>query len=473
MGRSRTKIGVLGVILVGLLLGAHPRRAEANSAELFGLGSRWAGMGDASVALANDFAAAFYNPANLALAKRPSLSFGMLGYGAWLDLGEESAGIQHPLEAHVGVHFPFPLKGWMKNRLWVAVAFSSHPDIAARLKGHMPSDAFYPYYDNRTQRLLLIPSLAFKVLDHSRYGRLSVGVGVNALAGLAGTVVGQEGASRSVEARVEEELFSILRVVAGLSYEIKGLSFGLAYRQEMNVKVTTSSFNYVAGADLNLDIEADTLYDPHTLVFGAAWRSTPKNGSSWAVGLEMGYALWRFYRGPYVAVDSLLPLVGDLKGDLPDIQFKDAVSVRLGAEHWFGLPKKMRLAVRGGVGFESSPVPIQHGRTNMLDGHKLRFSVGLGFDLGKVLRRRIWVDAHARLGLVLARTMKKKIFIPDEECPPPPPGTVDPDDYLVDELPCDRTDPNTQGLQISNPGYPSIRSGGLVVSGGITLGVEL
>ena len=451
----------------------RPKPVRANSAEMFGLGSRWAGMGDAAVGLADDFSAAFYNPANLALAKKGSLSFGVLGYGARLKLGKVTAGIEHPLEAQLGVHFPVPFKGWMKDKLWVAIAFSSHQDIVARLRGYMASDVFYPYYDNRTQRLLLIPALSFRAMDHPLYGRLSFGLGFNSLAGLAGMVVGREGPSRSVEARVEERLFSIIRLVAGMSYEKSGFRVGMAYRQEMKVPVTTGSFNYIAGTDLDLDIAADTLFDPHTFVLGASWSSTGKKGVVTSVGLELGYALWRLYKGPYVAVDSYLPLVGELKGDLPDIQFKDSLAVRAGVEHWFTLPKTMRLALRGGVGFETSPVPMQHGRTNMLDGHKLALSLGFGLDLGRVFSRRVWMDVHGRCGIVFSREMKKRLFFPEGECPAPPPGTVDPDDYLVDELPCDRTDPTTLGFQTSNPGYPSVKSGGFVFSGGVTLGVEL
>jgi hypothetical protein len=427
-------------------------------------------MGDAATSLADDFSAAFYNPSGLAMAAKPSLSVGFLGYGAWLEQGDGTASISHPVEAHLGISFPLPFRGVMKDRLWLGLAFATHPDIVARFKSRLPTEPFYPYYDNRTQRLTLLPAAAFRVFDDPRRGRLSLGVGLNVLAGLSGTVVAREGPSRSVEARVSEKLGTIARVTAGVTYEKGGFRVGLSYRQEMGADVVTRSYNNVAGADLNLDIAAEALYDPHTVVLGGSWRP---DGGQWSFGFDVGYALWRLYGGPYVQVDSLLPLVGELRGDVPDIQFNDAVSVRAGVERWFELPETMRMALRGGVGFESSPVPVQHGRTNMLGGHKLAFSLGLGFDLGRVLGRRVWADAHARLQWVIPRTMQKKLYIPDEECPAPPPGSVDPDDYLIDERPCDRTDPSTLGIQISNPGYPSIDSGGVVVSGGLTLGVEL
>ena len=46
-------------------------------------------------------------------------------------------------------------------------------------------------------------------------------------------------------------------------------------------------------------------------------------------------------------------------------------------------------------------------------------------------------------------------------------------DGLRDEVTDDANDPATQGAQISNPGFPTIRSGGQVFAGGLTVEVEL
>lgn len=451
---------------VALLTAGNPARADSPS--LFGLSSRWAGMADAAVSLADDFAAAFYNPAGLAMAPRGRFHAGVMAYGARLRLPQGTAGIDNPAEVLAGITFPFPFKGKLKNRFWMGFSFALHPEIITRVKAHLPTDVFYPYYDNRSQRITFLPGLAVRLLDHPRWGVLTVGVSLNAFAGLDGTVVGIEGASRALEARVSEELPTIIRVNGGVMFRVSDFHVGVAYRQQFDMEFATRSINHVAGTDLNLDIKAHALFDPHTFVFGAAW--TP---GRWRLAVDVGYSLWRFYKGPYVQVDSLLPLVGDLTGDTPDIPFSDAVAVRVGLEHAFVLPRTMTLALRGGFGFESTPVPEQHGRTNMLDGHRLTVSLGTGLDLGKVARKRMWVDLHVRTQFLLPRHMTKEVFSPDPECPAPPSGSVDPDRYLLDERPCDRTDPTTLGIQISNPGYPSVKSSGWVLSAGLTLGVEL
>lgn len=442
--------------------------AMANSPEIFGLSSRWSAMGDASTAIVDDSAAAFYNPAGLAMGLKPAFQLGILGYGGRLSLPGGSDGMDNPFEGNLGIVFPFPLKGSLRDRIWLGLSFVFHPELLARVKARFPTEIFYPYYDNRTQRLMLLPGLAARILDSKLRGRLVVGASLNVITPLTGKMEGTEGASRAVEARMSQTLGTSARVIAGASYHLLAFHLGLVYRQQSSMRFATKSLNHVAGTDLDVDIETESLYNPHTFVLGFAW--TPR---AWTVSLDVAYMLWRLYSGPYVRIKSLLPLVGDLVGDRPDIQFNDAVAVRAGVERVFQLKKTMTLKARAGLGFESSFVPVQHGRTNMLDGHKLIMSLGTGLDLGRLLKRRLFVDLHFRAQFVLPRKMDKRVYIPEEECPGPPAGSVDPDKYLIDELPCDRTDPSTLGIQISNPGYPSVKGGGWVLSGGMTVGVEL
>jgi hypothetical protein len=136
------------------------------------------------------------------------------------------------------------------------------------------------------------------------------------------------------------------------------------------------------------------------------------------------------------------------------------------------LPRQLALPLRAGFAFESSPVPEQPGRTNLLDGHKLIVSLGAGLDLGRRLKRRVTLDLHVRVHALIPRTFEKRVVTSSQECPAQPPA-LGPDQALSDEVPCDRTDVTTLGLQISNPGYPSLRASGVVLSGGLTLGVEL
>jgi len=448
-------------------LGANA--AHASPASLYGLGARWSAMGGAGVATANDFAACFYNPAGLARARTGSVEVGLLLHAGWLSVPGGTRGVGGPADAVLGLSVPLPLKRWLARRIWFGLAFTTPPNRLARLTAPMPSDIFYPYYENRGDRLMILPGLAARVIDRPSWGRLTVGVAANVLANLSGVVVAEQGAARSIQARVSEKLSTLVRVNAGVDYAFGDWSVALAYRQAFAIRMTTTSANRVAGADLDLDIVADVLYDPHTFSLGLSWSPT-----KWLLALQLDYALWRLYKGPFVGVSSVLPLVGALQGDPPEIQFHDAVALRLGMERRMVVGRKgVELSVRAGLAFETTPVPVQHGRTNMLDGDKVSAMLGLGVNLGRVFRRKVWIDLHGRLDALIPRTMAKRIDTPSQQCPAPPVGSVDPDDVLVDEQPCDRTDPGTLGFQTSNPGYPSVHSQGFVLSGSLMFGMEL
>jgi hypothetical protein len=458
-------VGSVAALVVGL---AGAPVARANSAELFGMGSRYSGMGDAATALSFGPSAAFHNPAGVANGRQAEFHFSSTAYIGWLKIRDARESIENPYEFAVGLTVPVPFEGKLADRVWVGLLVSAHPDIVARVISHLPTDPFYPYFDNRTQRVVVLPTGAVRLLDSSRWGRLTLGLGLNVFAGLDGVIVGTEGASRSLEARVSQTLGGSFGFNAGARYSYRWLHVGLAYRQQFSMRFRTDSYNFVAGADLNLNIDAEGLFSPHIFALGLAATPAP----DLAVALDVTYALWRLYEGPYVEVSSVLPLVGSLTGDTPEIQFRDAVGVKAGVEYRVALPRGIHLPLRLGLGFESSPVPDQGGRTNMLDGHKLVVSAGIGVDMGLLLGRRVWLDMHLRMHALIPRTFEKRIVVPQPECPAGP-SPVSPDDALGDEVPCDRTNDETLGLQLSNPGYPRLRASGFVLSGGITLGIEL
>jgi hypothetical protein len=91
--------------------------------------------------------------------------------------------------------------------------------------------------------------------------------------------------------------------------------------------------------------------------------------------------------------------------------------------------------------------------------------VGVRWRLPGKDARWLRVDVHAQAQLVQRRTLHKKVAAPGE--------TPLPFDGLRDEVVDDDSEPSTLGVQVSNPGYPTIRSGGEVFSGGLTMELEL
>jgi long-subunit fatty acid transport protein len=422
----------------------HATVVRASAPEVIGLGSSESALAGASAARVHDFSAGFYDPAGLTLVRKPEVSIGVVGFLSSLKLaGPRTMPISDPLGIVVGGATPVPLRGWLEGRVFVGLALYLLPSSIVRVVAHTPEEPFYPLYDNRTQRLVVLPSLALK-LPHG----LSLGLAFNYLAGLAGKVAATEGATRAIEARVDEQIVSVLAVNAGVRWQAnRDFALALVYRQAFGVPFSTVSSNRVAGQPIDLNVDALGLYTPHELVLGTTLQ-LPFN----VVGsLDLEWDHWSGYPGPYVTVTSQLPYVGSIEAQPPRVPFNDTVAVRGGLE-WTVMEKKYSsLVLRGGYAFMSKATPDQPGVTNLLDGHKHRLCLGGGLRF-ELLGAHIRSDLHGSLEIIQPDTLTKS--------------------GLKDEVPDDPAKPATLGTQISNPGYPTITSGGWVWALGFTLTVE-
>jgi long-subunit fatty acid transport protein len=202
----------------------------------------------------------------------------------------------------------------------------------------------------------------------------------------------------------------------------------------------------IAGEPIDLDLHAEGAFTPHQVFAGVHWKT-----DAFATAFDVGWSKWSGYPGPYVTVTSQLPLVGPVPAQAPDVPFSDTFSVRAGLESL----STDGFVYRGGYAFESSPVPSdQHGVTNLLDGRKHSVGFGAGF-----VHKKLRVDAHLLVTIVATRTLTKTVY--DGK------GTYDPYTSVRDE------DPNVSGAQITNPGFPSVKSGGELLTAGLTLTVPL
>ncbi len=424
-----------------LVLIALSRPAAANPFEVFGLTSRHAAQANAGVASVDDAAALYYNPAGLVANPTLELAIGAVGAYSHLAIGNARASLSDPYAAQLAMKAPLPLAGWLAKRLVVGIALHLLPHDVAHVIAPAPEQPFYPYYGDRLSRIVVLPGAALQ-LDHG----LALGVAVDVLAGLTGSISASEGATRALDARVDERVPTVARVVAGIAWQLDpAWRLGAVYRERFEVPFQTSAQTLVAGEPIDLDLSASGQFTPHEVVVGVAWAPAPLTAS-----LDLEWAKWSDYGGPYVHVDSELPLVGPIPGQTPAVPFKDTYAIRLGLES-----HGERFIVRGGYAYETSPIPaVQTGVTNLLDGPRQTFGLGAGYKW-----QRMRLDAHVQLQHVGSRTITKQLYEGT--------GTYDPYTSLADE------DPNTPGVQTTNPGYPSIHSGGEVISGGLTLEVGL
>jgi hypothetical protein len=248
------------------------------------------------------------------------------------------------------------------------------------------------------------------------------------------------------------------RVIAGATWlPIEPLRVGVVFRQQFEVPFATAAETEVAGEPIDLDLTATGQFSPMTVAVGAAWLPGPAT-----ISLDLSYARWSSYPGPFVAVKSELPLVGPLAAELPAVPWQDTIGARLGVEGEIS----PGFSVRAGYTTETSPVPAQQpGVTNLLDAPKHIVAAGLGVRSRRASGKVVRLDVHVQAHLLPGRRIDKSIFAVGE------PGASF--DGLRDEVIDNPNEPATLGAQTSNPGYPHIDSGGQVIAGGLTLAVEL
>ncbi len=382
----------IALALTALIAGG----AAASEADLFGLGSEESALAGASAARVHDFSAGFYDPAGLTLARRPEASFGVVGFGSALPLpGGRTFHMSDRVGILVGAATPIPFSGVLADRLFIGIALHLLPDSIVRVIAHTPDQPFYPLYDNRTQRLIILPALAAK-LPHG----VSVGIAFNYLAGLGGRVAATEGATRALEARVDEQIYSVLAVNAGVRWQVRPRwALALVYRQAFGVPFRTVARNDVAGQPIDLDVDAEELYTPHTVVAGVAYRR-----ARLVLSLDVAWLHWSGWRGPYVAVTSDLPLVGAIATQPPAVAFADGATVRGGVDWTALVAGAWALAVRGGYAFESSPVPSGQTATQLLGGHAHHLTIGFGARVA-LFGGEVRFDAHGALQIVQGSTV--------------------------------------------------------------------
>lgn len=429
--------------------------ARSNPVDLFSASAASGGAGDAVVSSCSGPDCLYFNPGRLCLGSGARLAAGITAQYASLAVPGGNSSIPEPFYSHVGAAVAPPFGGFLRDRLWFGVLISAPGGEISRVRIHTPTEPFYPYYENRSQRLLILPGISLRVLDSPSAGRVGLGFGFNYFAGLDGGIAASEGATRAMEARVSLELAGIVGIVAGAAWERGPWAAGITYRQAFGVDFHTLAFNHVAGTDINMEISATALYSPHTLQWGGSYTFGRQKFQ-----FDVIEQLWSFYDGPFVQIDSIMPMVGALSGQIPPNRFRNTAGFRAG---WQAAISSA-LTLHAGVGFDPSFVATpQTGITNLLDAHKLLLSAGFAWKFSDAFVLHAFSRAHI---LIPVTHRKKRIEtfcgseIPDES----PSG-------LYDERPCDPDDATTEGFQTSNPGYPSVTASGFVIMGGLSLEV--
>ena len=393
--------------------------AEASIFDTYGFGTRGTAMGNALTAGAEDYHAAYYNPAQL--MERLEIHVGMgLSYiqpSLSLTLDDESGATAllpgRNLGFHVGVSTPFG--GLFQHKVaFGAVVFVPILRLT-RAEFIDPGTPHYYMYENLPDKLLIALALAAEPLDWLR-----IGIGMQILADLDGSadvtlsLVDQRVSRR----RLTIDLHADLAATAGITIvPMEGLNIGVSYREELDLAFTLPVRAMIEEVGLlAFEIDGTSLYTPHQLSFGVSWRLP------WVpltIVADMTWAMWS--RAPSPAPTTSLsidaqhlrdedppPKIFDVQSAVVDLEADDIVIARLGLEYTLGA-----FNLRAGYFYRPTPIPRQVHQTNYVDSdahvatlgaswtfldptrvHKKPLTIGLAFQ-ATILRPRAVEKADA------------------------------------------------------------------------------
>lgn len=411
-------------------LGLVPRGAGATSGTAFGESARVAGQGNAVVGAPGDAGSIRENPAGLADVTEPQVMLGASVGHVAIDFtrhGEADAPRQRWLGGYgLAAATPLPGPDWLR-RLRVGLALYLPAEHVLRVSVDARTDQPQsPIYDGRPDRMSALGALAYEVVP-----ALRVGAGVVMAPTLATptevTYVAEraDGVERDVVVRLDRDLEMDVSPFAGIRAQpLPELGIGLVARAA-SISRAGGGQRTVAGGILADDpIDYHQFWDPSEVVLGVS--ASVMSGTN--LTADLGYARWSSFRS-------------GLNRSL-DVPFEDTLNPRVGVAHLL----RPWLTVRGGYGFEPTPVPEQVGDENYLGADTHMLALGAGSDLRKLWRRiPVGVDVFTRVRFGGSQQVDK-----------------DPN-RLSDAT------PELPGQQIDNLGHPGFRSSAFFWQAGLSL----
>lgn len=422
---------VLAVQAALLALGAVLDTAHASPLDLFGFGGRSPALVGTGVATSTDYDAVYLNPAGLADVARKRITLGTVMGSMFLYVNDYRTDTDPISGLVIGGAVPVPLGGALRDRVGLGLGFHIPTAAINRARHPLPGVPVHALLESRTHVVAAQGALGVKINERWR-----AGIGVLALAELGGVIHVTTDAAGRFTTFSEQQLLTRVSPIIGARYLVPGLVPG----QNLQIGVTLrgpsrSDYDILVTNDLgnSLPISIPTVriagasqYDPLTLAIEAAWQS----GGLLSVSGQLAYQRWSAYP---------LPTLEPVEGAPPQepAGFHDIVVPRLGVEwHTRG---RTQLSVRGGYSFFWSPAPEMDGQQSLLDNHRHILSTGVGV-AWPGSRWPLHLDAWVQLHALMPRTHTKD------------PAQFEPDEPLP---------------------FDSVDTGGSIVVGGVTLGVDL
>lgn len=381
------------------LVAATASTAAASPLDLFGFGGRSSAMAGTGVASSTDYDAVYLNPSGLADTARKRATVGFLAGDFRLELDRAATDTTSPRGLTIGGQVPMPLGGALRDRVGLGFGFYVPSQSINRARAPFPGEPTFVLLESRALVVGLMVAVGFRIDD-----RWSVGVGVNSLAVLRGSIdVTIDGAGR-ITTQSEQRLLTRFAPIVGARWRWKastdlGLVVRAPSRSDYDIEVTND-----LGAALPLTlplihIAGTAQYDPLIVAAEAVWRASP----SLAVTGHLAWHRWSAFPRP---------TLNSVEGNPPQesLDFHDTAVPRLAVEYTRPALGGS-VAARAGYAFLWSPVSSMDRREALYDNHRHLLSVGVGLAWpGRALP--LHVDAWMQLQHLQSRRWEQAPALP-------------------------------------------------------------
>lgn len=379
-----------------LLLVYSPKSADAGTNQLFqeyGVSPRDSAMGNAFTALADDYSAAFYNPAGFALVEGHNLHFGYRGIypetyinlkpSAGRNLGSSPSSDLFLLGISSDLDFRNMFNSRVTDRFGIGLALAISKYMKSFTLYSNPDVPYMFRYSDRPVSLLgLYFGFGVKIFDWVSLGGSLCAAPSQAYTDvIARTTIYVPSFRNETHQGMSTRAWTTVKPVIGTMFIIPGfgrkdfLHLAAVWHDEVitidgsgEVTAVTRIEFEETGEVLQVPMTTFALhqlsgYSPMSITLAACLNPTA-NIHLTADGIWRRWSKW---------------LDGD--ENLPTPRFNDTYHARFGYEHlttieWSWIRD---LIVRAGYYYEPSPVEDMNGRMNILDPDKHVGSVGLGF----------------------------------------------------------------------------------------------
>jgi long-chain fatty acid transport protein len=358
------------------------------------------------VSYADDYEAAFLNPAGLGRVRDNGLWLGLSAGTFQLELD----GARYPAESSrgmtIGFTLPVPFGDVLEDRLVVGGGFFTPSEVL--LSGTIEVIET-PQFNvlERVQAAAIMVGFGFDF--HGWVDGLRIGASVSVAADVIGNLIVRLDETNAFSSVVETQLVTAYAPLFGASYDRENWGIGLTYRMELRGVMDLA----IVAEDLPIEIPEFYVgglvhYDPATLAAEGFYRPI----DDLRLALQLQTRFWNEYIGPQRQVS-------DTSGVPPNPEYSVTVSPRISGEWSFLDENDLTGDLRLGYAFEPTPagparlvdkldsmgaptgeeVPLRY-----LDNHRHVATLGLGltyeFDDGMFLN----VDVYGQMHVLMSRT---------------------------------------------------------------------